>query len=199
MRKALVVMNAHKGFVSKTAKPEKHHIDLTIDNVNKVIEFGESRGWLIVASSVILNGKPTPKLVVVGGSQVETEKTDDNFNLLERLRAIKDDCVFKSQKDDKVAVPTAFLAKNSNGLNLRAFLKEQDINEVMIVGFDVKDACIQSSKIGFKTNLILDGAVSDKIPADVWRNHVKAMRDAGVSMTCIDEISSLLPRKSFKD
>ncbi len=198
MRRALVIVNAHEGFASTTAKPEKHHIDTNIDKINKTIEFGGSRGWLIIASSTLLNGKPAPRLVVVG-REIETQEAKDGFKLLGRLRAIKADCVFKSQKDEKVEVPTIFLAKNTDGLNLRAFLKEKNVDEVLIVGFDVKDASIQSSKIGFKTNLILDCAVSDKIPADKWREDVRAMRNAGVSLTCIDEISSLLPRKSFRD
>ncbi len=197
MRRALVIVNAHEGFASKTANPEKHHIDANTDNINKTIEFGESRGWLIVAGSTLLNGKPAPQLVVVG-REIEAQETKDGFKLLGRLRAIKADCVFKSQKDEKVEVPTIFLAKNTSGLNLRAFLKEKNVDEVLIAGFDVKEACIQSSKIGFKTILILDCAISDKIPADKWREDVKAMRNAGVSSTCISEISSLLPRKIFK-
>ena len=175
--KALLVIDIQEDATGKTTKKPYQNSKELIDNVNSVINNSEKKGITVIYIKHEINGNFLNKIIMGNrfikgtlGSEIDS-----------RIKIINN-YIFSKDKGDALS-----------NLKLDSFLKQNNINEVFMVGLDAA-ACVYKTSIGaikrgYKAIVLKDAIVTSnmrKMPQILDK-----YKKRGILLTSIDEFKEI--------
>lgn len=180
---ALIIVDVQNDFCpgGKLAVPEG---DKVIKPINKLLERGRERGWLLLASRDY-HPVDTTHFADFGGVW-PTHCVQGTFGAefhLDLLLGEDITVITKGTGKDENAY-SAFDGKTPTGLGLEAFLKLHRVSKIYVTGlatdYCVKATAIDAAKRGFETIVLEDAIAAVNVNPDDGDKAVAEMKVAGV-------------------
>lgn len=192
MKKVLLIVDVQNDFCPGGALAVPRG-DEVVEPLNKMIDYAEKNGWLVVASRD-WHPPVTKHFKIYGGIwPVHCVLNTEGARFHPRLKLSNAVVVSKAMKPDEDGY-SAFDGRTDSGWKLTAFLGVYGGSEIYVGGlatdYCVKASALDAVKNGFKTYLLTDACRAVNLNPDDGQKAIDEMVAAGVVLISTDEVVS---------